>query len=807
MTSMTTMALRSALALAVLLPAATAVAQREGYSYLSWVGPEVTLVSTAEDDSSARPNTPILAGDRLATGPSSRAEAILADGNILRVDVQSSLRFDRLSKTYEAEDDRNAVTLERGAVVLEHRWSTTREQATRIDTDDATVLFPDKGFLRVETGRRGTEVYVVSGRAEVHARSGKATLRAGQYVFVSGDAALEVDWVDQPRDQFTRFVEERRDLAGGNAGSQFVSADYSYDYAAGGFEENGSWVSVGGSYCWRPNVAVGWRPYVNGYWRWAPCGLTWVSYEPWGWLPYHYGSWFWDAGFGWCWSPGTCYSPAWVYWSYTPSWVGWCPIGYYGGYYGGTYGGHHGGYNGGHYGPAYRSRQNPYSMERGTLAYPHLRGNVDVTRVDPRGWSYASVTRLGTRFDARRDVLGHESVGFRPGERGLVATAPLRIDRGRGGPVTTVVQDAVRRIPLTSGTEARGGSRGSDDLTPILRREGTLGASTQEVLRRSYVTPGQDPGYRPVPADQIAAPRQGGSGGPTADLPSRGSGERGLGASSSPARGADASVPGRGPGVGTATREPWRDGGVTGETRGTGGATAPRRDVEAPLGGGFGRGKDVRGDDGWRSPGSDPGSGSTGTRTYVVPSRKAAPGTESTESPARTGARQAAPDVEPWRSTASPSTRRDTPPAPEAGSSPSPGREAPAPRSDEGRRGGDSPSRGSRPAEAPPAPRAEPPARSSETPSRSYEPPARSYEAPRSAPAPRSEAPPSRSYEAPRSAPAPRSEAPPSRSYEAPRSAPAPRSEAPPSRSYSAPSSPPPSRSGDAPQRSASPRG
>ena len=63
-----------------------------------------------------------------------------------------------------------------------------------------------------------------------------------------------------------------------------------------------------------------------------------MSYEPWGWLPYHYGSWDWDAGFGWYWSPGAYYSPAWVYWSYTPSWVGWCPIGYYGGYYGGHYG-------------------------------------------------------------------------------------------------------------------------------------------------------------------------------------------------------------------------------------------------------------------------------------------------------------------------------------------------------------------------------------------------------------------------------------------------------------------------------------
>ncbi len=54
-------------------------------------------------------------------------------GNVLRVDVQTSLRFDRLARTYESDDDRNSVFLERGAVALEQRLATTREQATRID--------------------------------------------------------------------------------------------------------------------------------------------------------------------------------------------------------------------------------------------------------------------------------------------------------------------------------------------------------------------------------------------------------------------------------------------------------------------------------------------------------------------------------------------------------------------------------------------------------------------------------------------------------------------------------------------------
>jgi hypothetical protein len=775
-----------ALAIAFLLPATTAAAQREGYSYLSYVGSEVSLVSRAEDDSSARMNTPILAGDGISTGSTSRAEAILADGSILRVDVQTNLRFDRLAKTYEAEDDRNALYLERGAVSLEHRGSTSRDQGTRIDTDDVTVVFPEAGLLRVETGRRGTEVYVAAGQVEVYARSGRATLLAGQYAFASGDARLEIDWMDEPRDRFTQFVAERRGLSAGQPGTQFISDDYSYDSAVADFDQYGTWILVNGSYAWRPFVAVDWRPYVDGYWRWSPAGLTWVSYEPWGWLPYHYGSWAWDSEFGWYWRPAAYYSPAWVYWNYTSSWVGWCPIGYYGEYYGGYYGGQ----GGGDPDPYARSHRMGSGAERGTLAYPHLRGQVDVTRINPRGWSYASVSRLGTRFDSRRDVLGQERVGFRAGERGVVATSPLRIERGQGGSVTTAVQDAVRRVPKTIGADARGG-RGMEDITSVLRREGTLGTSTQETLRRSFVTAGQDPGYRPLPADQIAAPRRGLPAAGSIAPPSRGA-DRGLGSASTPSRGADGATSSLG--AASSPREAWRDGGVGTETRSWRTTNvAPRPGGEAPLGGGFGRDRSVRSDDGWRSPGSETRSTTNPSRTIDAPARRSIPVSETSGTPQRSSTREGAPESEPWRSAAEPPSRRDGPAQPQAGSSSPSRREAPGLRGDEGWRGSDTPSRSGDAPHPAPAPRSEPPPRSD------IAPPSRSYDSPRSAPAPRSEAPP-RSYSA----------APPSRSHDAPPPAPAQRSE-PPSRSFSAPSSqssaPPASRSSDAPPRSSSPRG
>jgi hypothetical protein len=91
---------------------------------------------------------------------------------------------------------------------------------------------------------------------------------------------------------------------------------------------HGEWVVVG-SYgrCWRPTrVAVGWRPYCDGYWRRTDAGWYWVSDEPWGWATYHYGRWDWSVQFGWIWVPQTRWAPAWVSWRHGAGYVGWAPL-------------------------------------------------------------------------------------------------------------------------------------------------------------------------------------------------------------------------------------------------------------------------------------------------------------------------------------------------------------------------------------------------------------------------------------------------------------------------------------------------
>lgn len=479
-------------AAAFFLQGTPAQAQREGYTYLSYVGSDVSLVSRGEDDSTARPNTPVLSGDRLATGVSSRAEVVLADGAVVRVDARTNLRFDRLAKTWEADDERTMLYVERGALSIEVRSSTSSGPSPRIDTDDATVTVLERALVRVDATRRGTEVYVSEGRVEVATRAARVWVGAGEYLFASGEDQPEVANGVMPRDRFTRFVEERRDAAASaGEGVRHVSADYSYDYAASQLDAYGSWVWAAsyGTYCWRPVAAADWAPYTSGYWRWTPGGLTWVGYEPWGWLPYHYGSWAFDASFGWCWLPGSSYSPAWVYWSYQPGWVGWCPIGYYSGY-------------------------SPYWKGgwigwRGGSRYPHLRGPVDLSRIDRRGWSFVTVGSMGGRFDARHVVRGDRLDLRSVGNIGHVATQPLRIDRGRRGSAGDAIRDAIRSVPVTAGNRADGRGGGIDDgLTAILRRDGSLSAQARNQLRDSWTRTGRDTGYRPTTPEGLFSSRR-----------------------------------------------------------------------------------------------------------------------------------------------------------------------------------------------------------------------------------------------------------------------------------------------------------
>ena len=200
--------------------------------------------------------------------------------------------------------------------------------------------------------------------------------------------------------------------------------------------------------------------------------MTWVSYESWGWLPYHYGMWALDPELGWYWIPGSLYAPAWVYWSYGDDWTGWCPVGWYGGYYDSYY----------------RSTRLTYGNERGGPWLPNLRGKVEVTQIDRRGWNFAPTSRIGSRLDApRRDARRPRALPPRDDRR---RDAPRRCASNAARARPASVPEAIRRASL-SAESARG--PGNEGLTSILRRDRVLDAAGREELRRSLA---HEPGIR-----------------------------------------------------------------------------------------------------------------------------------------------------------------------------------------------------------------------------------------------------------------------------------------------------------------------
>ena len=102
----------------------------------------------------------------------------------------------------------------------------------------------------------------------------------------------------------------------------------------------GTWVAYPGyGRVWRPSVTVvgaSFRPYTHGHWENTEWGWTWVDHHPFGWATGHYGRWLYDSNYGWVWTPGTVWSPAWVTWRTGGGYVGWSAMPP-GASYGGSY--------------------------------------------------------------------------------------------------------------------------------------------------------------------------------------------------------------------------------------------------------------------------------------------------------------------------------------------------------------------------------------------------------------------------------------------------------------------------------------
>jgi hypothetical protein len=243
-------------------------------------------------------NAPLIADDRIAAGPNSRAEVELDASNVLYMGGTSEIHLTAL------EYGRYQMELAHGTIT--YRILRPGNVNVEVDTPSISVRPSKVGTYRITVNDNGeTEVEVRAGDLEVFTPRGSQWVSTGQMLVARGSASdPEFQIVSaNPYDDWDRWVDSRSAAITQSQSNQYVPQGV---YGAEDLDQNGSWVDYPDyGYVWRPTVPVGWAPYSNGRWAWEDWyGWTWVSYDPWGWAPFHYGRWFWGANYGWCWYPG-----------------------------------------------------------------------------------------------------------------------------------------------------------------------------------------------------------------------------------------------------------------------------------------------------------------------------------------------------------------------------------------------------------------------------------------------------------------------------------------------------------------------
>ncbi|HEV7239639.1 MAG TPA: DUF6600 domain-containing protein [Thermoanaerobaculia bacterium] len=437
-------------------------------SYLSY-DDGGTVVRSGEDgrEIEAHRNLPIYPGDEVVTARRGRAEVRLSDGNIIGIDRASALQFRSILDAYDGEGNETVVELKYGKVAV-HRTDIGRDHV-RLDTNNASYLAENEAVYSVETDSRGRDrVTVFDGSLEVRTPRRSTRLREGESANVDDNGVYDL-LGDQraSSDDFERWFLSRAERFG-SYNSKYM--DRRLSYWQDDLDDHGRWVfATGIGWSWRPYVAVGWRPYHNGYWYNRGGCLTWVSYDPWGWGTYHYGRWAFDPGYGWVWVPGYGYSPAWVYWMYGSGYVGWAPAGWWDCYR-----------------PYYNWAYNPYRHYGHRFGFGFY-GRVRVNDLDLRPWTFVDsrgiisnrIDRAALTADAVKQRLGRSRDGF-----ATVGGGPSRFTREEWNDPA----EAVRRRGIDgrhTGAETGAGAAAAPDMTPFFRRDGEVGSAVRDRIIRS----------------------------------------------------------------------------------------------------------------------------------------------------------------------------------------------------------------------------------------------------------------------------------------------------------------------------------
>jgi hypothetical protein len=280
-----------------------------GVARVSFISGDVTMQRGDSGDFSAVAlNTPLMTGDKVATGDASRTELQLDYANILRLDQRSQADIASL--------DKNHIQVQIGQGMASYSKLKGSESDVEIDTPNVSVHPVKDGRYRVEVRSDGDSfVTVDEGEAQVSTSEGNTRVRKGELITVRGTGTeAQYKVTEAPsRDDWDKWNRDRDNLIYNAGAYQRTNRYYT---GAQDLDNNGTWTEVPDyGQVWVPRVDHDWAPYRAGQWVWEPYyGWTWVSSEPWGWAPYHYGRWFdWEGS--WAWWPGPIY-PA-----YRPIWA------------------------------------------------------------------------------------------------------------------------------------------------------------------------------------------------------------------------------------------------------------------------------------------------------------------------------------------------------------------------------------------------------------------------------------------------------------------------------------------------------
>ena len=269
-----------------------------------------------ESFTAAELNGVITSGDRVYADPAGTAE-LQAGQLAVRLGGGADLTVSAMT------DSLAQFGLAGGAVHL-RSYALDPGTVTELDTPEVATTVLEPGDLRVDADPAGhtTDVAVLSGRVQVDGPGLTQVLTAGQqFRFHGGDpgrgqVAFAEPLAPADGDSLDTLSATRDDLqaSGADAASPYVNPDTVGGADLGSY---GAWDSSDYGPVWYPVVAVNWRPYCFGHWRYvAPWGWTWVGVEPWAFAPFHYGRWA-EIGGRWGWVPGSrvvrsVYAPAMV---------------------------------------------------------------------------------------------------------------------------------------------------------------------------------------------------------------------------------------------------------------------------------------------------------------------------------------------------------------------------------------------------------------------------------------------------------------------------------------------------------------